>query len=184
MKTLLVNFVLIFMVLGCSNSNQNDYLSIYQNNLNGQISVQETIEINVSLYPSANISNLDLPLHLRHLTLKKELYLSGRIHVLDKKHSAIGSFRSDSFKIDSTNENIIEKFSGILTLNNNELIFYSGSIIINIENKNYEGVFNIANGTGKYRGCYANLNVKGVIDFNSGYNTMIASGNISMYNNN
>jgi len=183
MKTLLVNFVLIFMLLGCSNSDQNDDLSIYQNNLNGQISVQENIEINVSLYPSASISNLDLPLHLRHLTLKKELYLSGGIHVLDKKQSAIGSFRCDSFKIDPANENIIELFRGILTLNNNELIFYSGRIIMNIEKQNYEGVFNIANGTGIYAGCYANLNVKGFIDFNSGYQTMVASGKISMYNN-
>lgn len=183
MKTLLVNFVLIFMVLGCSNSDQNDDLSIYQNNLNGQISVQENIEINVSLYPSASISNLDLPLHLRHLTLKKELYLSGGIHVLDKKQSAIGSFRCDSFKIDPANENIIEEFSGILTLNSNELIFYSGSIIINIENQNYEGVFKINSGTGKFGSCKANLNIKGIIDFKSGYKTMIASGNISMYNN-
>lgn len=178
-----VKFLFALMVLGCSNSNQNDNLSTYQNNLDAQFSRQENIEIKLSLYPSTDISNLNLPLNFNHLKLKKELVINGKITCADKTYSTKGYFKSNNFKIDATNENIIENFSGILTLNNKELIFYSGSITINIENKNYEGVFNIANGTGKFESCHSNLDIKGIIDFDSGYKTIIAAGNISLNNN-
>ena len=191
MKNLMIiNFLVVFFALGCTNSNQNDDLFTYypessdlltsQNNLDTPISIQEAIEIKLNLYASGNIPNLDLPFNFSHLILKKELAINGEIIDSDNTNSTTGSFKCLSIKIDSTNENIIMVFSGTLTLNNNELIFYQGYSIINIENKNHEGVFIINSGTGKYESSKGNINLKGTIDFNSGDMTMVASGTISM----
>ena len=92
-------------------------------------------------------------------------------------------FNIGNCEVDSANNQIIEKFHGILTEDNGDLIFFNGLCMIRTENGAINGELKISNGTGKFVSSHGTLNIEGSIDFNSGHITWIAKGLIP-YNEN
>lgn len=102
-----------------------------------------------------------------------------RINYSGKNRKVSNVFNIGDCEFNSANNLVTKKFSGILTEDNGDLLFFSGYCLIQTENGIIKGELEVGNGTGKFISSHGTLNIEGSIDFNSEYISWIAKGTIS-----
>jgi hypothetical protein len=88
-------------------------------------------------------------------------------------------FNIGDCSFESNENSLTEKFNGILTEDEGDLIFISGYCTIQMESGSLKGELKISSGTGKFSSSQGTLTIEGSIDFNSGHIAWDGKGLIS-----
>jgi len=88
-------------------------------------------------------------------------------------------FNINDCLFESNENSLTEKFNGIITEDEGDLIFISGYCTIQMESGSLKGELKISSGTGKFSSSQGTLTIEGSIDFNSGHITWDGKGFIS-----